>query len=314
MKAIILNEAGEAENFKIEEVATPGIKENEILIKTKAISINPVDIKTRRGKSLFTELKKHGDKIILGWDVSGVIAEVGSEVKEFKAGDEVFGMVNFPGNGSAYAEYVAAPASQLALKPANITHEEAAAATLAALTAWQALVTNGKVQKGDKLLIHAASGGVGHYAVQIAKHLDAYVAGTSSAANKDFVLSLGADAHIDYKTQQPKDVISDVDLVVDALGSNEIEPSLAVLKKGGKLITLPSVTSEAVIAKAKEHGVNAFFFMVHSNGDDMKQLARLLEQGIIKSHVLQTYRFDQMPEAHKQIESGRTRGKVVVTV
>jgi len=313
MKAVILKEAGPAENLIVTELPKPAIKPNEVLIRTKAFGINPVDIKTRKGKSLYNELKKESDDIILGWDVSGIIEEVGSDVKDLKAGDEVFGMVNFPGNGKAYAEYVAAPASQLALKPANISHEEAAAATLAALTAWQALVTHGKLQRGEKVLIHAAAGGVGHYAVQIAKHLGAYVAGTSSAANKDFVLSLGANAHIDYKTQQPKDVVSDIDLVIDAIGSNDVEPSLSVLKRDGRLITLPSISSETVIAKAKEKGVHAFFFMVHSNGDDMKQLAALLEKGVIKSHVSQTFTINEIAEAHKQVETGKTRGKVAVT-
>jgi len=314
MKAVILREAGPAENLIVTELPKPVIKPTEVLIKIKAFSINPVDIKTRKGKSLYNELKKESDDIILGWDVSGIVEEAGNDVKDLKPGDEVFGMVNFPGNGKAYAEYVAAPAEHLAVKPANISHEEAAAATLAALTAWQALVTHGKVQKGEKVLIHAAAGGVGHYAVQIAKHLGAYVAGTSSAANKDFVLSLGADAHIDYKTQQPKDVVSDIDLVIDALGSDDVAPSLAVLKNNGRLITLPSITAETVIAKAKEKGVHAFFFMVHSNGDDMKQLASLLEKGIIKSHVSQAFTLDKIIEAHKQVETGKTRGKVVVTV
>jgi len=314
MKAIIVREAGGEDQLKIAELPVPDIKPNEVLVKTRAISINPVDIKTRNGKSLFNELKKHGDDIILGWDISGTVTAVGSEVTDFKQGDEVFGMVNFPGNGQAYAEYVASPAAHLALKPANISHEEAAAATLAALTAWQALVTNGKVKPNDKVLIHAAAGGVGHYAVQIAKHLGAYVAGTSSAANKDFVLSLGADAHVDYKTQQPVDVIQDVDLVIDALGSSDVDPSIAVLKQDGTLITLPSVTSEAVIAKAKEKNIHAFFFMVHSNGNDMKQLAELLEKGIIKSHVSKVFAFEDLAAAHQQVATGKTRGKVVVKV
>jgi len=312
MKAVILREAGAAEQLAIAELPVPVIKDDEVLIQTKAISINPVDIKTRQGKSLYKELKNNKEYIIIGWDVSGIVTQTGSNVKDFKPGDEVFGMVNFPGNGSAYAEYVAAPAAHLALKPANITHEEAAAATLAALTAWQALVTQGRVQQGQKILVHAAAGGVGHYLVQIAKYLGAFVASTSSAANKDFVLSLGADAHIDYKTQQPADVITGVDLAIDAMGSTDIEPTLQSLQSGGTIITLPSVTSEAVIAKAKEKNVNAFFFMVRSSGEDMKKIASLLEKGIIKSHVSKIFSLEEMAEAHRQIETGRTRGKVVV--
>ena len=193
MKAIILKEAGSADKLEMAELPKPLINDREVLIQTKAISINPVDIKTRTGKSLYSELRSQNPFIILGWDVSGIVIEAGNSVTGFKPGDEVFGMINFPGHGKAYAEYVAAPAEHIALKPATITHEQAAAATLAALTAWQALVTNAKVSKGQKVLIQAASGGVGHYAVQIAKFLGAYVVATSSAANRDFVLSLGAD-------------------------------------------------------------------------------------------------------------------------
>src|SRR5215217_997731 len=179
MKAIILKEFGSVDNLIEKDVPLPVAKNDEVLIQVKAISINPVDIKTRKGKSLGPSLKDE-DPLILGWDVSGVVAETGSSVSGFKVGDEVFGMINFPGHGKAYAEYAAAPASHLALKPANVTHEEAAAATLAALTAWQALVDHAKIKKGDRVLIHAAAGGVGNYAVLIAKHIGAYVIGTSS--------------------------------------------------------------------------------------------------------------------------------------
>lgn len=314
MKAVILEEAGEAGNLKLTEIPIPSIQDDEVLIKTKAISVNPVDIKTRIGKSLYHELKAKNPAIILGWDVSGVIEEVGKDVIGFKKGDEVFGMVNFPGHGQAYAEYVAAPASQLAIKPANISHEEAAAATLAALTAWQALVTNAKVSKGQKVIIQAAAGGVGHYAVQIAKYLGAYVIGTSSEANKDFVLSLGADEHIDYKKHRVDEVVSDADFVLDPIGDDNIDPSLNAVKKGGTMIMLPSFYKDLIIEKAKEKGVTGYFFVVESNGEDMKKLAKLLAKGIIRSHVSQTFPFDKIKEAHLQIETGKTKGKVVVTI
>jgi NADPH:quinone reductase-like Zn-dependent oxidoreductase len=223
-------------------------------------------------------------------------------------------MVNFSGHGRAYAEYVAAPASHLAIKPSNISHEEAAAATLAALTAWQAVVTNAKVSKGQKVVIQAASGGVGHYAVQIAKYLGAYVIATSSAANKDFVLNLGADEHIDYKKHRIDDVVSDADFVLDPIGGDNIDPSLNAVKKGGTVIMLPSFFKEQIAEKSKARGVNGFYFSVKSNGDDMKQIAGLLEKGIIKSHVSKIYPFEKMADAHLQIETGRTVGKIVVTI
>jgi NADPH:quinone reductase-like Zn-dependent oxidoreductase len=314
MRAIVLEQAGNIENLKLTDIPKPGIQHDEVLIKVKAISINPVDIKTRIGKSLYNELKSKNAAIILGWDVSGVIEETGKVVTEFKKGDEVFGMVNFPGHGKAYAEYVAAPASHLALKPSNISHEEAAAATLAALTAWQAIVTHAKVSKGQKIVIQAASGGVGHYAVQIAKSLGAYVIATSSAANKDFVISLGADEHIDYKKHRIDEVVSDADFVLDPIGDDNIDPSLNAVKKGGTVIMLPSFFKEQIAEKAKARGVNGYYFSVQSNGEDMKQIAELLEKGIIKSYVSQVFPFEKMADAHLQIETGRTVGKIVVTI
>jgi NADPH:quinone reductase-like Zn-dependent oxidoreductase len=314
MRAIVLEQAGNIENLKLTDIPKPGIQNDEVLIKVKAISINPVDIKTRIGKSLYNELKSKNAAIILGWDVSGVIEETGKVVTEFKKGDEVFGMVNFPGHGKAYAEYVAAPTSHLALKPSNISHEEAAAATLAALTAWQAVVTHAKVSKGQRIVIQAASGGVGHYAVQIAKSIGAYVIATSSAANKDFVISLGADEHIDYKKHRIDDIVSDADFVLDPIGDDNIDPSLNAVKKGGTVIMLPSFFKEQIAEKAKARGVNGYYFSVQSNGEDMKQIAELLEKGIIKSYVSQVFPFEKMADAHLQIETGRTVGKIVVTI
>lgn len=311
MKAIVLTEAGDVDKLVLTTLAVPVIVEDEVLIQVKAISINPVDAKTRSGKGLYGKLREQ-PPIILGWDVSGIVTESKSQL--FKVGDEVFGMVNFPGHGKAYAEYVAAPAVHLALKPANISYEEAAAATLAALTAWQALVNHAKIKATDKVLIHAAAGGVGHYAVQIAKHIGAYVIGTSSAKNKDFVIELGADEHIDYTSQRFEDATEDLDFVLDTIGSDNIDRSLEVIKPGGTIISIPSGLNEEVTAKASAKGINGYFILVASNGDDMKQLAILLEKGIVKSHVGQTYSFEQLPEAHSAIESGRTVGKIVITV
>ena len=313
MKAILLKEAGSAEKLENAELPIPLINDQEVLIQTKAISINPVDIKTRIGKSLYSELRSQNPFIIPGWDVSGIVTDAGRAAIKFKPGDEVFGMINFPGHGKCYAEYVAAPAEHIALKPSNITHEEAAAATLAALTAWQALVTNAKVARGQKVVIQAASGGVGHYAVQIAKWLGAFVIATSSAANRDFVLSLGADEHIDYKKHPIDTIVTDADFVLDPIGGDNIEPSLNTVKKGGAVIMLPSFFKEEIITKSAAKGVNGYFFSVRSNGDDMQKLATLLEKGIIRSHVSKRFSFDEIKEAHLQIESGRTKGKIVVT-
>lgn len=313
MKAIVLKDFGGVENLVETVLNKPVIKENEVLVQVKAISINPVDVKTRAGKGMSGRLKEI-DPLIIGWDISGIVVETGSAVTGFTAGDVVFGMVNFPGHGRAYAEYVAAPEAHLALKPANISHEEAAAATLAALTAYQALVSQAKIKAGDKVLVHSAAGGVGHYTVQIAKHLGAYVIGTSSVENKDFVLALGADEHIDYKNQKFEKVAKDIDFVLDTIGGENMDRSLEVVKKGGTLISIPSGLAESVTEKAREKGINGFFFLVHSNGEDMKAIADLLSKGIIKSHVSKTFAFENMGQAHTQVETGKTRGKVVVTI
>ncbi|WP_276089213.1 NADP-dependent oxidoreductase [Pedobacter sp. JY14-1] len=309
MKAIALKAAGAPDQLEYIDMAKPEIKPGEVLVQVKAISINPVDVKTRMGKGVFGRIKEESP-LILGWDISGIVTESASEA--FKAGDEVFGMINFPGHGKAYAEYVAAPADQLALKPQGISHEEAAAATLVALTAWQALVTHAKVRPGQKVLIHAAAGGVGHIAVQLAKHLGAQVTGTSSARNRDFVLGLGADEHIDYHHIDWSAHPVAYDFVLDTIGGDNIDLSLEVTRKGGKIISIPSGLNEEVTAKAKAKGVDGYFILVQSNGADMREIAALLGEGTLKAHVSETFSFEQMPEAHRQLETGRTVGKIAI--
>jgi NADPH:quinone reductase-like Zn-dependent oxidoreductase len=311
MKAIILKGFGGVENLVYAEIPRPIINEGEVLIQAKAIDINPIDIKTRAGKGAAGKLKDF-DPIILGWDVAGIVVESKSAL--LNIGDKVFAMENFPGHGKAYAEYVAAPASQLAIIPKNISFEDAAAATLAALTAWQNLVNYTTIKAGDRVLIHAAAGGVGHFAVQMAKHFGAYVIGTSSAANKDFVVNLGADKHIDYKSQRFEDMLSDIDFVLDAIGGDNIDRSLKVMKHGATIISIPTVSNEGVVEKAKAKGMIGCRTTAASNGADMKSIADLLESGTVKSHVSKIFSFDEMKEAHLQIESGRTVGKIVVTV
>lgn len=311
MTAIVLKTAGDVANLEYVELAKPVTQEGEVLIKVKAISINPVDVKSRQGKGVYGRIKEE-NPLILGWDISGIVEE--SKSSEFKIGDEVFGMVNFPGHGKAYAEYVTAPANQLALKPQNISFEEAAASTLVALTAYQALVHNANIQKGQNVLVHAASGGVGHIAVQIAKHLGAKVTGTSSLKNKDFVLGLGADSHIDYHNFDWTNADEEFDFVLDTIGGNNIDHSLEVTKKGGSIISIPTGLNEEVTAKAESKGVKGYFIMVQSSGDDMKLIANLLESGAVKVHVSKTFRFEQMREAHLEQETGRTVGKIVVTL
>lgn len=313
MKAITLQEPGSVENFRIEDIEQPVPQKNEVLVKVKAISINPVDTKTREGKAFYNQLKEESN-VIVGWDISGIVEAVGEEVAYFKAGDEVFGMVNFPGSGKAYAEYVAAPEAHLAHKPANISHEEAAAATLAALTAWQVLVNEADIQPGQRVLIHAAAGGVGHYAVQIAKFFKAYVLGTASAENHEFLRALGADEAIDYKSQRVVEEVQDVDIMLDSLGEENTRRSLKTLKDGGKIISILGGAKEEVQAEASKRNIEAKNYLVHSSGEDMAKLADLLQRGILKSHVAYTFPFEDMAKAHQQVETRKTNGKVVVVV
>ncbi|WP_454880404.1 NADP-dependent oxidoreductase [Sphingobacterium detergens] len=311
MKAIVLKEAGNVDNLAYVELAKPTINEGEVLIQVKAISINPVDVKSRAGKGVYGRIKTE-NPLILGWDISGIVEETKSSA--FKVGDEVFGMVNFPGHGKAYAEYVAAPANQLALKPKNISFEDAAASTLVALTAYQALVHHANIQQGQNVLVHAASGGVGHIAIQIAKYLGAKVTGTSSPKNKDFVLSLGADSHIDYHFFDWKSAGRTFDFVLDTIGGDNIDHSLEVTKEGGSIISIPTGLNEDVTSKAESKGVKGYFILVQSSGEDMKQIASLLESGAVKPHVSKSFPFEQMRAAHLEQETGRTVGKIVITL
>lgn len=310
MKAIVLAKTGGIEELKVVDIEKPILKEGEVLVQVKAISINPVDVKTRTGAGVYGRINTE-TPIIIGWDIAGVVTEANNAT--FKPGDEVFGMVNFPGHGKAYAQYVAVPAGQLALKPANISFEQAAAATLAALTAYQALVKNANITAGQRVLIHAAAGGVGHFAVQIAKHLGAHVTGTSSAANRDFVLGLGADDHIDYKNHHWQQSENSFDFTLDCVGGDNLNLSINVTKPGGSFISILGLNDERK-AKATDKGVNGNAILVHSSGEDMNVIAGWLQKGILKAHVAAVFPFEKMGEAHLQVETGRTVGKVVVTV
>ena len=313
MQAIILEKAGGVENLIMKDIDKPIAKENEVLVEVKAIGVNPVDYKVRANEEALTWICGEERPVIVGWDIAGVVVAVGDNVTTFEVGDTIFGMVNFPGRGNAYAEFVASPEDHLAKIPSTISFEEAAATTLAALTALQVLET--RVKKDDRVLIHAGSGGVGHFAIQIAKALGAYVITTSSAKNKDFVMSLGADEHIDYRSQAFEEVATNIDFVLDPMGGEVLLKSIQVVKEGGSIICLLAkhVTKE-VLEQAGKHHINVAPLLVQSNGEDMNTLKILLESGKIKPHVSKTFSFSDMAQAHQQLESGRTIGKVVVTL
>ncbi|MUH34436.1 NADP-dependent oxidoreductase [Zobellia amurskyensis] len=313
MKAILLEKAGGPENLHLTEVNKPNIKNNEVLVAVKAISLNPADVKPKYVDKMLNMMYGEKRPVILGWDIAGTINEVGTDVTNLKVGDKVFGMVNFPGVGNAYAEFVAAPESHLAIMPETISFEEAAATTLAALTALQIL--SGRINKGDKVLIQAGSGGVGHFAIQIAKNIGAYVITTSSAKNKDFVLSIGADEHIDYHAQKFEEVLTDIDFVLDTLGGKVLENSVKVLKEGGTLFTtLDKDLPEDANAIVADKNLSINNILVHSSAEDMNTLKGMLENGSLKPNIYKTFAFEDMADAHTEVEKGRTVGKVIVTL
>lgn len=324
MKAIVLKEIGAPENLVLAEVPIPTIAENEVLIKVKAISINPVDAFVRRTKEALDWVYGSTvpeEPIILGWDIAGIVTKTGKAVTKFKEGDEVFGNFKFVGKANAYAEYVAAPEKEMVLKPANVSFESAAGATMAALTAWVSIVNQGKINKGDKVIITGASGGVGHYAVQFAKHFGAYVIGVASEANRKFVLDLGADEFIDYHSQNFEEVITDADIIHDAVwgdDANHLERSLKALKPGGKLLSLVIYPDPDFIAKAKaEKEVTVLRVNVSPNTTyerDLEAIGSLLSSGAVNTHISHILPFDQMPKAHALVQTKNTVGKIIVTL
>ncbi|MGB3799300.1 MAG: NADP-dependent oxidoreductase [Lewinella sp.] len=311
MKAYTLTSPDGPDGLHLSERDVPRPGQGEVLIEVRALSLNPVDFKTARGKALHGSLQEE-DTIILGWDVAGRIKEVGEGAGKFVAGQDVFGMVNFPGHGKAYAEYVTAPVSQLALKPDNIDFNEAAASTLAALTAWQNLIEIAGVKEGQRVLVHAAGGGVGHFAVQLAKERGAYVIGTGSASKQEFIRELGADEAINYEEVEFEDVLSPVDVVLDSLGPEHLERSLQIVKPGGKLLTIAAGLSDKLQERAEFKSVELYHHLVQSSGENMEAIAERLADGRLKPHVSETYSFANLPAALRKLEEGSTRGKLII--
>jgi NADPH:quinone reductase-like Zn-dependent oxidoreductase len=306
MHAVRLHQYGAAENLVYEETQRPEPRAGEALVRVRATGVNPVDWKTRNGRGVSGPPDA---PIILGWDIAGVVEEVGSGVDQFATGEEVFGMVRFPEFGNAYADYVAAPASDLARKPANISFAEAAAAPLVTLTAWQALFDAAQLQAGQTVLIHAAAGGVGHVAVQLAKWKGARVFGTASARNADFLRGLGVDQVIDYTRERFEEVVRAVDVVLDTQGGAMQQRSFAVLKPGGMLVSIAETPNRAL---AQRYGVRTARIRVRPSGEQMAQIAQLLESRNLRMEVARTFPLAEAAEAHRLSETGHTRGKIVL--
>jgi NADPH:quinone reductase-like Zn-dependent oxidoreductase len=313
MRAVSQQELGGPEVLRVVEVERPQPLPTEVLVRVHAAGVNPVDAKSRAGGGMAGVLG--APPFILGWDVSGVVEEIGFGVHTVAVGDEVYGMPWFPRAASAYAEFVTAPSRQFAKKPGNLSHAEAAAIPLAGLTAWQILTAAANLQSGQRVLVHAAAGGVGHLAVQFAKHLGAHVVGTASKAKHDWLHSLGVDELIDYHSTAVEDATGDLDLVIDLIGSETtLGQSVKVLKPGGLLVAVPSGTSPELLARAAEAGVRVKPFLVEPDGHALGEIAALVEAGAVRVGVEQVFPLGEVAEAHRRMESGRTQGKLVLDV
>jgi NADPH:quinone reductase-like Zn-dependent oxidoreductase len=316
MKAVRIYEFGGTEVLKIQETAVPVPASDEILVKVHASGVNPVDCKIREGGNevLRSFLKL---PLTLGCDVAGVVELVGSEVTNFKKGDEVFGCPNFPGDGS-YAEYVAAKANRFALKPKSISLNEAAAVPLTILVAWEGLFEIGKLEEGQRVLIQGASGGVGSFAVQLAKAKGAYVIATASEGNLQYVKEIGADQAIDYQKQNFEELLKNIDLVFDASpirNDTDRLKSISVVKNGGMFVSVnvdypfSDIIKEILVQKNVKGELVA-----GQHHEHLSEVANLIDEGKIKIHISKVYPLEEVAEAHKESETWHVRGKLVLEI
>jgi NADPH:quinone reductase-like Zn-dependent oxidoreductase len=309
MRIIRQQTLGGPEVLELVEAPRPDPGPTEVLVRVDAAGVNPVDWKTRArggylGQPPFT----------VGWDVAGVVEAVGGGVTRFARGDRVFGMPRFPGEAAAYAEYVTSPSRQLARVPEHLGDVEAAALPLAGLTAWQAFVETADVQPGQRVLILAAAGGVGHLAVQIAKARGAYVLGTARSAKHPFLAELGADEAVDYTTDTVEERVRDVDVVLDLVGDEISRGTLSTLRDGGIFITVPSGAGVGPLLELAGGRVRVTGILVEPDRAGMEAIAALAESGALRAHVSRTFPLEQAADAHELGETGRTQGKLVLTV
>jgi NADPH:quinone reductase-like Zn-dependent oxidoreductase len=311
MKAIRIHNYGGPEVLQYENAPRPKPQAGEVLVRVHAAGVNPIDWKVREGH--MKDFWPHKFPLILGWDLSGVVEEVGpspAAAGRFKIGDEVYSIPDPTRNG-AYADYIVVREPELALKPNSLHHIRAAAVPLAALTTWQALFDTAQLQPGQRALIHAGSGGVGHFAVQLAKWKGAYVFATASTKNQDLLRKLGVDEPIDYTQQRFEDIARDVDLVLDLIGGETQERSWSVLKKGGVLLSLVQPPS---VEKAKALGVRVAFVAGHPSGAQLAEIAKIIDSGKLAPVIDRILPLSEARRAHELSQSGHTRGKIVLRV
>lgn len=308
MKAVRFHACGGPEVLRYEDVPAPDAGPGELLVRVQAASVNPVDWKTRQGR---TGLARRFP-FTPGWDVSGVVERIGAGVAGFARGDEVFGLVRFPEEGAAYAERCAAPAAHLVRKPASVSHATAAAVPLVALTAWQALFDVAALRAGQTVLVHAAAGGVGHVAVQLAKRAGARVVGTGSARSRDLLVGLGVDEFVDREAARFEERARDVDVVLDPLAGETRDRSWAVLRDGGMVVSIVGGPFE--VPEAHRGRCRGRWMMVQPSAPQLEQIARALEGGSLRVAIERTLPLAEAAEAHRLSEAGHVRGKLVLEV
>ena len=308
MKAVVVSEWGGPEVLKYQDAPRPEPKDDEILVCVIAAAVNPVDTYVRQG--MFAKRGMDNRPAILGYDIAGVVEKIGANIKRFKKGDAVYCYLSVM-RGGGYAEFAVAKDSESALKPKNINFEEAAAVPLAATTAWQALIDTANLQKGQNVLIHGGSGGVGSFAIQIAKARGAKVIATASTEHQSALKQLGVDQAIDYTSTKFEDVVKDVDLVLNCVRADALGRSYGVVKKGGMIV---SITDEPDQTQCANHGVRCSRLGANPDAKVLEELTKLIEAGKMKPIVSQTFRLADVIKAHQQIETHHTLGKVVLKV
>ncbi|MGW2645637.1 NADP-dependent oxidoreductase [Streptomyces sp. NPDC001393] len=309
MRAISQDVLGGPEVLREVELERPKPGPNQVLVRVRAAGVNPTDWKHRALGVFLGE-----PPFVLGWDVSGEVAETGIGVAAFAPGDEVFGMLPYPYGAGSHAEYVLAPVRALTRKPASLDHVQAGALPLVSLTAWQALTEHADVRPGQRVLIHAAAGGVGHVAVQIAKARGAYVIGTASAGKHDFLREIGVDEPVDYRTTDVTEAVRDVDVVLDTLGGDTSVKSLKVLRPGGVVVSILPMGSQDFHDEAERLGVRAVRMLVDADRSGMQEIAKLAESGKLKATIAGTFPLAEAAKAHEVGDTGRTTGKLVLVV
>ncbi|MFD7245076.1 NADP-dependent oxidoreductase [Streptomyces massasporeus] len=307
MRAISQDVLGGPEVLKEVQIERPAPKPNEVLVRVRAAGVNPTDWKHRATGGFLGE-----PPFVLGWDVSGVVEAVGIGVVTFAPGDEVFGMLPYPYGHGSHAEYVIAPVRALTRKPAGVDHTQAGALPLVSLTAWQALTEHADLQPGQRVLIHAAAGGVGHVAVQIAKARGAYVIGTASAGKHEFLRGIGVDETIDYRETDVTEAVKDADVVLDTIGGDNSLHSLRVLRPGGVLVSILPGGSDELYEEAERLGVRALRMLVDADRGGMEAIADLIETGKLRATIAGTFPLAEAAEAHTLGDTGRTTGKLVL--